>query len=178
MLYRSSILLTPYLSGTTIDVDKLTEFFHQAYHDANFRPEHIDTGAVVSTDTGDLAGAAVGLDLQARDALIVRNGAALQTLALGAGDASGISIVAGSLTVSDGGFIESSSPFASGRSGGIDIRVVVTVRGRAIAARRQRLANSLRLHPYRSTWSPRGTLFPGSLGAWRRSVPPVYPPMY
>ncbi|HZS02271.1 MAG TPA: ethanolamine ammonia-lyase reactivating factor EutA [Chloroflexota bacterium] len=49
VLYRSPILLTPYLSGTTIDVDKLTEFFHQAYREANFKPEHIDTGAVVIT---------------------------------------------------------------------------------------------------------------------------------
>jgi ethanolamine utilization protein EutA len=49
VLYRSPILLTPYLSGTTIDVDKLTEFIHQAYAEANFKPEHIDTGAVVIT---------------------------------------------------------------------------------------------------------------------------------
>src|SRR4051794_30462682 len=49
VLYRSPILLTPYLSGTTIDVEKLTEFFHRAYAEADFRPDQIDTGAVVIT---------------------------------------------------------------------------------------------------------------------------------
>src|SRR3954451_22519796 len=47
VLYRSPILLTPYLSGTTIDVEKLTEFVHRAYAEADYRPEQTDTGAVV-----------------------------------------------------------------------------------------------------------------------------------
>lgn len=49
VLYRSKILLTPYLSGTLIDVDKLTAFIEAAYQEAGFRPEDVDTGAVVIT---------------------------------------------------------------------------------------------------------------------------------
>ena len=49
VLYRSPILLTPYLSGTLIDVDKLTAFFEAAYRDAGLTPQDVDTGAVVIT---------------------------------------------------------------------------------------------------------------------------------
>lgn len=49
VLYRSPIMLTPYISGTRIDVDRLIDFFHGAYRDAGFVPDDIDTGAVVIT---------------------------------------------------------------------------------------------------------------------------------
>lgn len=49
VLYRSPIMLTPYISGTLIDTDKVKDFIHQAYRLAGFTPEDIDTGAVVIT---------------------------------------------------------------------------------------------------------------------------------
>ena len=49
VLYRSSIMLTPYLSGTTIDTDKVKQFIEGAYRDAGLRPEDVDTGAVIIT---------------------------------------------------------------------------------------------------------------------------------
>ncbi len=49
VLYRSPILLTPYVSGTLIDTDKVINFVHAAYQQAGFKPEDIDTGAVVIT---------------------------------------------------------------------------------------------------------------------------------
>jgi len=49
VLYRSQILLTPYISGTLIDTDRVKEFIHDAYHEAGFTSGEIDTGAVVIT---------------------------------------------------------------------------------------------------------------------------------
>ena len=49
VLYRSPILLTPYQSGTLIDLDQLSDFFHQQYRDAGLTPADVDTGAVVIT---------------------------------------------------------------------------------------------------------------------------------
>lgn len=49
VLYRSPILLTPYVSGTRIDTEKIKQFVHDAYHDAGFTSEVIDTGAVIVT---------------------------------------------------------------------------------------------------------------------------------
>jgi ethanolamine utilization protein EutA len=49
VIYRSPIMLTPYLSGVLIDVDKIQEFVQQAYRQAGLTPETIDTGAVVIT---------------------------------------------------------------------------------------------------------------------------------
>jgi ethanolamine utilization protein EutA len=49
VLYRSPILLTPYTSGTLIDTDKVIAFVHNAYQLAGFKPDDIDTGAVVIT---------------------------------------------------------------------------------------------------------------------------------
>ena len=42
-------MLTPYLSGTLIDTGKIKDFVNQAYDEAGFTPETIDTGAVVLT---------------------------------------------------------------------------------------------------------------------------------
>ena len=49
VLYRSPIMLTPYQSGTLIDMEMIKRFVNQAYDEAGFTPETIDTGAVVIT---------------------------------------------------------------------------------------------------------------------------------
>ncbi|HXG51911.1 MAG TPA: ethanolamine ammonia-lyase reactivating factor EutA [candidate division Zixibacteria bacterium] len=49
VLYRSPIMLTPYLSATKIDTDRVTGFIHRAYEEAGLRPEDVDTGAVIIT---------------------------------------------------------------------------------------------------------------------------------
>jgi ethanolamine utilization protein EutA len=49
VLWRSPILLTPYLSGNTIDSDELQRFFNGAFKEAELTPEDIDTGAVILT---------------------------------------------------------------------------------------------------------------------------------
>lgn len=49
VLYRSKIMLTPYLSGTLIDTDKVKQFIQDAYKDAGLTPEDVDTGAVIIT---------------------------------------------------------------------------------------------------------------------------------
>ena len=49
ILYRSPIMLTPYLSGTLIDIEKVKEFVYQSYLQAGLIPDNIDTGAVVIT---------------------------------------------------------------------------------------------------------------------------------
>lgn len=49
VLYRSPIMLTPYVSGTQIDVEEIKSFVRHAYHHAGLDREAIDTGAVVIT---------------------------------------------------------------------------------------------------------------------------------
>ena len=49
VLYRSPIMLTPYLSGVLINTEKIRVFVQQAYDQAGLTPETIDTGAVVIT---------------------------------------------------------------------------------------------------------------------------------
>jgi ethanolamine utilization protein EutA len=49
VLYRSPIMLTPYLSATRIDTDKVNAFIQAAYKEAGLTPEDIDTGAVIIT---------------------------------------------------------------------------------------------------------------------------------
>src|SRR5262245_45000449 len=49
VLYRSPIMLTPYLSATKIDTDKVNAFIHEAYREAGLTPEDVDTGAVIIT---------------------------------------------------------------------------------------------------------------------------------
>jgi ethanolamine utilization protein EutA len=49
VLYRSPIMLTPYLSATRIDTDKVNAFIQQAYREAGLTPEDVDTGAVIIT---------------------------------------------------------------------------------------------------------------------------------
>ncbi len=49
VLFRSNIMLTPYLSGTLIDIEKVKRFIEDAYKQAGVAPEDIDTGAVIIT---------------------------------------------------------------------------------------------------------------------------------
>jgi ethanolamine utilization protein EutA len=49
VLFRSPIMLTPYLSGILIDVEKVKRFIEHAYRAARLQPEDIDTGAVIIT---------------------------------------------------------------------------------------------------------------------------------
>jgi ethanolamine utilization protein EutA len=49
VLYRSPIMLTPYVSPTKIDTDKVNQFIHDAYDQAGLTPEDVDTGAVIIT---------------------------------------------------------------------------------------------------------------------------------
>ncbi len=49
VLWRSPIMLTPFLPGGAIDADALAHFIHHAYHDAGLRRRDIDSGAVILT---------------------------------------------------------------------------------------------------------------------------------
>src|SRR5918992_741958 len=49
VLYRSPIMLTPYLSATKIDTDKVNAFIQRAYKEAGLTAEDVDTGAVIIT---------------------------------------------------------------------------------------------------------------------------------
>jgi len=49
VLYRSQIMLTPYLAETLIDIEKVQQFIEAAYREAGLVPEDIDTGAVIIT---------------------------------------------------------------------------------------------------------------------------------
>jgi ethanolamine utilization protein EutA len=49
VLYRSPIMLTPYLSATKIDTNKVNAFIQAAYKEAGLTPEDVDTGAVIIT---------------------------------------------------------------------------------------------------------------------------------
>jgi ethanolamine utilization protein EutA len=48
-LWRSPILLTPYLNDDTIDADKLAGFIHAAYQEAGVGREDVDSGAIILT---------------------------------------------------------------------------------------------------------------------------------
>ncbi|HET9149463.1 MAG TPA: ethanolamine ammonia-lyase reactivating factor EutA [Alphaproteobacteria bacterium] len=49
VLWRSPILLTPYLPDNTIDVGQLAKFFDAAFKEANLTRDQIDSGAVILT---------------------------------------------------------------------------------------------------------------------------------
>ncbi|MDB5775808.1 MAG: Ethanolamine utilization protein EutA [Herbaspirillum sp.] len=49
VIWRSPIMLTPFLPDGTIDAHKLEHFVHHAYHDAGLRRGDIDSGAVILT---------------------------------------------------------------------------------------------------------------------------------
>src|SRR5262245_5084961 len=49
VIWRSPIMLTPFLPDGTIDAKALEHFVHHAYHDAGLRRSDIDSGAVILT---------------------------------------------------------------------------------------------------------------------------------
>ena len=49
VLYRSPIMLTPYITGTEIDTDKVKAFIEQSYQEAGYTPDDVDTGAAIIT---------------------------------------------------------------------------------------------------------------------------------
>src|SRR5437764_15394640 len=49
VLFRSKIMLTPYLSGTLIDLERVQHSIANAYREARLQPDDIDPGAVSST---------------------------------------------------------------------------------------------------------------------------------
>ncbi|MCH7482888.1 MAG: ethanolamine ammonia-lyase reactivating factor EutA [Chloroflexi bacterium] len=49
VLYRSPILLTPFIDETTIDTDALGEFVKNSYSESGIAQEDVDTGAVICT---------------------------------------------------------------------------------------------------------------------------------
>ena len=49
VLWRSPILLTPFLPDGTIDAHELRHFFHHCYHDAGYKRADVDSGAVILT---------------------------------------------------------------------------------------------------------------------------------
>lgn len=49
IVWRSPIMLTPFLPDGTIDAKKLGAFIHNAYHEAGFSRGDIDSGAVILT---------------------------------------------------------------------------------------------------------------------------------
>jgi len=49
VVWRSPIMLTPFLPDGTIDAHQLSHFIHDAYHAAGFKHSEIDSGAVILT---------------------------------------------------------------------------------------------------------------------------------
>ena len=49
VVWRSPILLTPFLADGTIDAHRLGHFIHDAYHEAGFSRDDVDSGAVILT---------------------------------------------------------------------------------------------------------------------------------
>jgi ethanolamine utilization protein EutA len=49
IVWRSPIMLTPFLADGMIDAHRLEHFIHDAYHDAGLRRSEIDSGAVILT---------------------------------------------------------------------------------------------------------------------------------
>src|SRR5262245_9142069 len=49
VIWRSPIMLTPFLLDGTIDAKALEHFVHHAYHDAGLRRSDVDSGAVILT---------------------------------------------------------------------------------------------------------------------------------
>jgi len=78
-------------------------------------------GATLLNQTYDTAGAATGIDINARESVALSNSALIQTVAADSASASGISITTGSLSLSDLSSIESLGTI--GKPGQIDIHV-------------------------------------------------------
>src|SRR5207237_4961295 len=48
-VHRSEVMLTPYVSERRIDTDALGRFIERSYAEAGWRPDDVDTGAVITT---------------------------------------------------------------------------------------------------------------------------------
>src|SRR4051812_13574496 len=82
----------------------------------------IDEGSALLHDTFDVTGAPIGIDVDATDSVVLRNGALVQTTSQEAGTASAISIKTGNLSVSSDSVIQSFGA-STAASGAIDIQV-------------------------------------------------------
>ena len=49
ILWKSEIILTPYIGRYQIDIDRLSAFLDQSYCAAGMSPDRVDTGAVIIT---------------------------------------------------------------------------------------------------------------------------------
>jgi ethanolamine utilization protein EutA len=49
VIHRSDVMLTPYSSATRIDTGALAKFIERSYVEAGWKPDEIDTGAVITT---------------------------------------------------------------------------------------------------------------------------------
>ena len=49
VVHRSDVILTPYATERRIDTDALAKFIERSYAEAGWKPEDIDTGAVITT---------------------------------------------------------------------------------------------------------------------------------
>jgi len=49
VIHRSEVALTPYASGHRIDTEALGAFIQRSYGEAGWRPDEVDTGAVITT---------------------------------------------------------------------------------------------------------------------------------
>jgi len=47
--HRSDVILTPYASERRIDTDALAKFIERSYAEAGWKPDDVDTGAVITT---------------------------------------------------------------------------------------------------------------------------------
>jgi ethanolamine utilization protein EutA len=47
--HRSDVILTPYSSERRIDTDALAKFIERSYAEAGWKPDDVDTGAVITT---------------------------------------------------------------------------------------------------------------------------------
>jgi len=49
VIHRSDVILTPYSSESRIDTDALGKFIERSYAEAGWKPDDVDTGAVITT---------------------------------------------------------------------------------------------------------------------------------
>src|SRR6266498_5287719 len=49
VIHRSDVMLTPYSSERRIDTDVLAKFIERSYAEAGWKPDDVDTGAVITT---------------------------------------------------------------------------------------------------------------------------------
>ena len=136
-LYRSPILLTPYTADFAINTPRLEAFLNEAYSEAGFAPEDIDSGAIILTgeavkrtnahgiadlfadNAGKFVCASAGHNLEA---ILAANGSGSVALSAQSGQTV--------LNVDIGG---GTTKFAMNRRGGILQTAAINVGGRLIA---------------------------------------------